>query len=91
VLNCFTEILLGKRDNCQVAVSLSLGNHHASLRMAYRLYLQQDWADDHERRRKAFPQRLNSKPSRHRAGAAVLGLHARSAARGRRVRCELWQ
>ncbi|MGY3488047.1 SRSO17 transposase [Bradyrhizobium sp. USDA 4011] len=30
---------LGKQDNCQVAVSLSLANHHASLPVAYRLYL----------------------------------------------------
>src|SRR6202162_4931599 len=44
---------LGKQDNCQVAVSLSLANHHASLPVAYQLYLPQDWADDHERRRKA--------------------------------------
>ena len=44
---------LGKQANCQVAVSLSLANHHASLPVAYRLYLPQDWADDHERRRKA--------------------------------------
>ena len=29
---------LGKQDNCQVAVSLSLANHHASLPVAYRLY-----------------------------------------------------
>jgi hypothetical protein len=44
---------LGKQDNCQVAVSLSLANHHASLPVAFRLYLPQNWADDHERRRKA--------------------------------------
>ena len=44
---------LGKQDNCQVAVSLSLANDHASLPVAYRLYLPQDWASDHERRRKA--------------------------------------
>jgi len=30
---------LGKRDNCQVAVSLSLANHAASLPIAWRLYL----------------------------------------------------
>ena len=30
---------LGKHDNCQVAVSLSIANHHASLPVAYRLYL----------------------------------------------------
>src|SRR5437764_10569107 len=44
---------LGKQDNCQVAVSLSLANHHASLPVAYRLYLPQDWAGDGTRRRKA--------------------------------------
>jgi SRSO17 transposase len=43
---------LGKQDNCQVAVSLSLANHHASLPVAYRLYLPQDWAQDRKRRRK---------------------------------------
>src|SRR5437762_14333456 len=35
---------LGKQDNCQVAVSLSIVNHHASLPVAYRLYLLKDWA-----------------------------------------------
>ena len=44
---------LGKQDNCQVAVSLSVANHHASLPVAYRLYLPQDWAKDRSRRRKA--------------------------------------
>src|SRR5580658_5847535 len=43
---------LGKQDNCQVAVSLSLANRHASLPVAYQLYLPQDWAQDRERRRK---------------------------------------
>ena len=43
---------LGKQDNCQVAVSLSLANHHASLPAAYRLYLPKDWAADDDRRRK---------------------------------------
>ena len=44
---------LGKQDNCQVAVSLSLANRHASLPVAYRLYLPQEWASDRARRRKA--------------------------------------
>src|SRR5213593_4379496 len=44
---------LGKEANCQVAVSLSVANHHASLPVAYRLYLPKDWAQDGERRRKA--------------------------------------
>ena len=41
---------LDKQENCQVAVSLSLANAHASLPVAYRLYLPQDWASDAERR-----------------------------------------
>src|ERR687883_372030 len=44
---------LRKKDNCQVAVSLSLANHAASLPVAYRLYLPQEWADDPARRQKA--------------------------------------
>jgi SRSO17 transposase len=44
---------VGKQDNCQVAVSLSIANHHASLPVAYRLYLPKEWADDRERRGKA--------------------------------------
>jgi len=43
---------LGKQDNCQVAVSLSIANHHASLPVAYRLYLPKDWAADKKRRHK---------------------------------------
>ena len=43
---------LGKQDNCQVAVSLSIANRHASLPVAYRLYLPEQWAADDERRRK---------------------------------------
>ena len=44
---------LGKTDNCQVAVSLSLANERASLPIAYRLYLPEIWAGDPERRVKA--------------------------------------
>jgi len=44
---------LGQAGNCQVAVTLSIANHHASLPVAYRLYLPQEWADDRARRRKA--------------------------------------
>src|ERR1700693_476217 len=43
---------LGKEDNCQVAVSLSIANEHASLPVAYRLYLPQQWAEDSDRLRK---------------------------------------
>jgi SRSO17 transposase len=44
---------LGKQANCQVAVTLSIANHHASLPIAYRLYLPQEWAKDPARREKA--------------------------------------
>ena len=44
---------LGKQANCQVAVSLSVANHAASLPVAYRLYLPESWAKDDARRRKA--------------------------------------
>ena len=44
---------LGKQANCQVAVTLSIANHHASLPIAYRLYLPQSWAKDRKRRNKA--------------------------------------
>jgi SRSO17 transposase len=44
---------LGKQANCQVAVSLSIANHSASLPVAYRLYLPKTWAEDGARRDKA--------------------------------------
>jgi SRSO17 transposase len=45
--------VLGKQDNCQVAVSISLANAQASVPVAYRLYLPKAWAEDAERRKKA--------------------------------------
>jgi SRSO17 transposase len=53
---------LGKQANCQVAVSLSVANHAASLPVAYRLYLPEPWAKDRARRKKAgVPKELNFK------------------------------
>src|SRR6476660_6092425 len=45
--------VLGKQDNCQVAVSVSLACDQGSLPVAWQLYLPQEWADDLPRRRKA--------------------------------------
>ena len=45
--------MLGKQDNCQVAVSVSLACAAASLPVAWQLYLPQEWADDPARREKA--------------------------------------
>jgi SRSO17 transposase len=44
---------LGKQANCQAAVSLSIANHHASLPIAWRLYLPREWTKDRERCKKA--------------------------------------
>jgi SRSO17 transposase len=40
---------LGKTDNCQVAVSLTLASAAGSLPLAYRLYLPREWAEDAKR------------------------------------------
>jgi SRSO17 transposase len=45
--------VLGKRANCQVAVTVSLVNKTMSIPAAWRLYLPEKWAQDPERRRKA--------------------------------------
>jgi SRSO17 transposase len=45
--------MLGKQDNCQIAVSVSLACENGSLPVAWRLYLPQEWADDAARRKKA--------------------------------------
>src|ERR1700760_4890132 len=44
---------LGKQDTCEVAVSLSVANDHASLPIAYQLFLPEVWANDQPRRDKA--------------------------------------
>lgn len=45
--------MLGKQDNCQVAVSVFLACEAASLPVAWQLYLPREWADDPARRAKA--------------------------------------
>jgi len=45
--------VLGKQDNCQVAVSVSVANAAVSLPVAYQLYLPESWASDRRRRRAA--------------------------------------
>jgi len=44
---------LGKTDNCQVAVSLSLATAEGSLPLAYRLYLPREWTEDKPRCKRA--------------------------------------
>lgn len=45
--------VLGKQDNCQVVVSVSLVNETMSVPAAWRLYLPEAWAKDRERRAEA--------------------------------------
>ncbi len=45
--------VLGKQDNCQVAVSVSLACEAGSLPVAWQLYLPRSWAEDARRRHKA--------------------------------------
>jgi SRSO17 transposase len=41
---------LGKVDNCQCAVSLSIASERGSIPSGYRMYLPEEWANDMERR-----------------------------------------
>ena len=83
---------LGKQDNCQVAVSLSVSNHAASLPIAYGLYLPEDWAADPVRRAKAgVPDDVvfQTKPQialDQIRKALAAGIPARRRADGRRLR-----
>jgi SRSO17 transposase len=45
--------VLGKQENCQVAVSLSVANERLSLPIAYELYLPEVWAESKRRRQEA--------------------------------------
>jgi SRSO17 transposase len=45
--------MLGKQDNCQVAVSVSLACDQGSIPVAWQLYLPEDWAADSARRQQA--------------------------------------
>lgn len=60
--------MLGKQDNCQVAVSISLACEHASLPVTWRLYLPREWTEDAGRRHQAgVPEdvRFATKPHDH--------------------------
>jgi SRSO17 transposase len=57
---------VGKQENCRVAVSLSVSTEHASLPIAWRLYLPEVWAKDGKRRTKTgVPEeiRFQTKPA----------------------------
>ena len=68
---------LGKQDNCQVAVSVSLANDAVSLPVAYRLYLPESWAQDRRRRRAVgVPDDLKFQPKWQLALAQIRTLQA---------------
>src|SRR6266849_956044 len=54
--------VLGKQDNCQVAVTVTMANEAVSVPAAYRLYLPEAWANDRRRRREAvIPEQVRFK------------------------------
>ena len=54
---------LGKTDNCQVAVSLSVANEAGSLPVAYRLYLPEEWTQERARcDRAGVPKEIEFRP-----------------------------
>jgi len=74
---------LGKQANCQVAVTLSVANHYASLPIAYRLYLPQKWTEDAARRKKArVPKEIEFKTKPQIALAQLRAACAAGVARG---------
>jgi SRSO17 transposase len=74
---------LGKQANCQVAVTLSIANHHASLPIAYRLYLPQAWIDDAARRAKSHvPAAIKFKTKPQIALEQIRAAHAAGVPRG---------
>src|SRR5271165_4857368 len=74
---------LGKQANCQVVVTLSIANHHASLPIAYRLYLPQAWTKDAARRKKAHvPAAIKFKTKPQIALEQIHAAHAAGVPRG---------
>jgi SRSO17 transposase len=74
---------LGKQANCQVVVTLSIANHHASLPIAYRLYLPKEWAEDAARRKKAHvPKGVAFKTKPQIALEQICAAYAAGVARG---------
>lgn len=74
---------LGKQDNCQVVVSTSVANHYASLPVAYRLFLHEDWTKDEKKRKEAgIPEQIPFKSKTKIALDQLRALKERPIARG---------
>src|SRR5262245_10033019 len=68
---------LGKQDNCQVAVSVSMANATGSVPAAYRLYLPESWTSDRARCRRAkVPEEVAFQPKWQLALAEIDRLRA---------------
>src|SRR5205809_781666 len=69
--------VLGKQENCQVAVTVTLANEAVSLPVAYQLYLPESWANDRKRRRVAgVPGHITFQPKWQIALAQLQALQA---------------
>jgi SRSO17 transposase len=74
---------LGRQANCQVAVTLSIANHFASLPVAHQLYLPKEWATDRARRKKAgVPAEISFKTKQQIALGLIQGAVGASVPRG---------
>jgi len=66
---------LGKQDNCQVAVTLTVAHEAVSVPAAYRLYLPESWAQDRKRRRAVgVPEEVSFQPKWSLALDAIMAL-----------------
>ena len=85
--------MLGKQDNCQVAVSVSLACEAASIPVAWQLYLPQEWADDPAAAREG--RRTRGDRVRHQAADRAAADRAPDGPGGaqalRAGRCRLWR
>jgi SRSO17 transposase len=74
---------LGKQDNCQVVVSTSVANHYASLPVTYRIFLNEDWANDKDKRKKTgIPEQIRFKSKTEIALDQLRTLKGNNIARG---------
>ena len=85
--------MLGKQDNCQVAVSVTLACQAGSLPVAWQLYLPKEWAEDLPRRDKAgVPEDVEFATKPAIALAQIEQLMAAGCAQALRAgRCRLWR
>jgi len=83
---------VGKQDNCQVAVSLSVSTWNASLPIAWRLYLPEAWCQDAKRCREAgVPEGVEFQTKPEIAFAADSASFAAAGSCGSGAgRCRLW-